>query len=198
LLGVYLTLGPRADGTIRLELTRLLVIGTALALAVAAAWPHRRVTRFVAPLFVLVLVFFGTAKLAEPSPRAGVQRPEIERAIAVVRRTFAPRAVLMTTEDIGRPAENFEYYAGVHALYFTDLDRWRLSVEDATFLFLVAEMEPYLLIPRTLPERDTLLATLRSRYLLELVADIPPDRNYDYFVASAFHAGVPLELWRVR
>jgi hypothetical protein len=198
LLAVYATLGPMSDGTVRLALTRLLVAGSALGLGAAAAWPQRRVTRVVAPLFTLAVVLFGTGKLAEPGPRAGVQGPEIQRATATARRVFPPRAVLITTEDIGRPAENFEYYAGVHALYLTDLARWQLPIEDATFLFLVAEMEPYLLIPRTLPEREAILATLRTHYALELVGDVPPEQNVDYFVASAFHAGIPLELWRVR
>ena len=109
-----------------------------------------------------------------------------------------PIPVLITSEDVGRPAENYEYYAGVHSLYLTDLARWRISVVDAVFLFLVAEQEPYLLLPRGLPEREEILAALRGQFLVELVADVPPQRNYDYFVASAFHGGVPLELWRVR
>jgi hypothetical protein len=137
-------------------------------------------------------------RLAPPSPRAPYQRPEVERATATVRQRLAPRAVLITTEDIGRPAENFEYYAGVNALYLTDLDRWRIPIERAAFFLLVSELEPYLLIPRALPERDRLLETLRGQFQVDLVADIPPARNYDYFVSSAFHAGMPLELWHVQ
>jgi hypothetical protein len=194
----YIAAGPHADGTVRLDLTRLLVIGTVAALGAAAASPALRVVPIAAPIFAVVLVVFGSARLAEPSPRATVQRPEVTRAAAVAQRTFAPRAVLITTEDVGRPAENYEYYAGVPSFYLTDLQRWRIPIEEAVFLLMVSELEPYLLIPKTLPERDQILLTLRASFALELVADVPPDRNYDYFVASAFHGGMPLELWHVR
>ena len=198
LLACYLTLGPRADGSIQIQVTRLLVAGTVLALGAAAVWPAQPVARMAAPALALVFALFGSARLAEPSPRATVQGPEIAHASEVARRTFKPRAVLITSEDVGRPAENYEYYTDVHALYLTDLARWRIPIEEAIFLFLVTEQEPYLLIPRQLPEHDQILATLRAEFLVELVADIPPQRNYDYFVASAFHGGVPLELWHVR
>jgi len=198
LLACHFGAGPQPDGTVQLALTRLLVVATVGGLAAAALWPERPIEELVAPALALVLALLGTAWLATPSPRATVQRPEIARAAEVAQRTFAPRAVLITSEDVGRPAENYEYYTDVHALYLTDLARWRIPIEEAVFLFLVAEQEPYLLIPRTLPERDQILAGLRSQYLVELVADIPPQRNYDYFVASAFHGGVPLELWHVR
>jgi hypothetical protein len=198
LLACYFGAGPQPDGTVQLALTRLVVVATVVGLGAAALWPERPIERLVAPALALVLAFAGTAWLAAPASRATVQRPEIVRATEVARRTFAPRAVLITSEDVGRPAENYEYYTDVHALYLTDLARWRIPIEEAVFLLLVGEQEPYLLIPRTLPEHDRILAGLRAQFLVELVADIPPQRNYDYFVASAFHGGVPLELWHVR
>jgi hypothetical protein len=198
LLACYLAAGPRADGSMQSQITRLLVAGTVLALGAAAAWPAQPVASVAVPALALAFVVMGSASLAAPTSRATVQGPEIARAAEVTRRTFAPRAVLITTEDIGRPAENYEYYTDVHALYLTDLARWRIPIEEAVFLFLVAEQEPYLLIPRSLPEREQILSTLRAQFLVELVADIPPQRNYDYFVASAFHGGMPLELWHVR
>jgi hypothetical protein len=190
--------GPQASGTVQLPVTRLLVLATLIGLGAATVWPARPVARVTAMVLAIVLAGLGSLWLAEPSPRATVQRPEIVRATEVASRTFPKNAVLITSEDVGRPAENYEYYAGVHSLYFTDLARWRIGIEEAVFLFLIAEQEPYLLLPRGLPERDQMLASLRSQFLVELVADIPPQRNYDYFVASAFHGGVPLELWRVR
>jgi len=198
LLACYFGAGPQPNGTVQLALTRLVVIATVVGLGAAALWPERPIEQLVAPVLALVLAFAGATWLAAPASRATVQRPEIVRAAEVARRTFAPRAVLITSEDVGRPAENFEYYTDVHALYLTDLARWQIPIEEAVFLFLVAEQEPYLLIPRTLPERDQILAGLRGQFLVELVADIPPERNYDYFVASAFHGGLPLELWHVR
>ena len=198
LLACYFGAGPQPDGTVQLALTRLVVIATVVGLGAAALWPERPIEQLVAPALALVLAVVGSVWLAAPASRATVQRPEIARATEVARRTFAPRAVLITSEDVGRPAENYEYYTDVHAFYLTDLARWRIPIEEAVFLLLIAEQEPYLLLPRTLPEHDQILAGLRGQFLVELVADIPPQRNYDYFVASAFHGGVPLELWHVR
>jgi hypothetical protein len=198
LLGLHAASSLGADGTSLLAVTRLVVLVTVLGLGAAVAWPHRRIARLAAPPLALGLVLLAAARFTAPSPRASFQRSEVERATATVRQNLKPRAVVITTEDIGRPAENFEYYGGVNALYLTDLERWRVPIERAAFFFLVSELEPYLLIPRGLPEHDRILDTLRGQFLVELVADIPPARNYDYFVSSAFHAGVPLELWHVR
>jgi hypothetical protein len=198
LLGLYGISSLKADGTSLLAVTRLVVLVTVLGLGAAVAWPYRRIARLAAPPLALGLVLLALARFTAPSPRASFQGSEVERATATVRQILKPRAVVITTEDIGRPAENFEYYAGVNALYLTDLERWHIPIERAAFFFLVSELEPYLLIPRALPEHDRILDGLRGQYSVELVADIPPARNYDYFVSSAFHAGVPLELWHVR
>ena len=49
------------------------------------------------------------------------------RRAPTCRRSSSPNAVVITTEDVGRPAENIEYYSGVaDALYMTDLERWQL------------------------------------------------------------------------
>jgi hypothetical protein len=195
---LYVLAAPRPDDSALLAVTRVMVLASALGLGAAAAWPARRVARFAAPALALALVWLGTGRLSAASPRATYQRPEVERATATVRRTLAPRAVVITSEEIGRPLENLEFYAGVHALYLTDLERWKIPLERAVFFLLISEMEPYLLLPSEFPERERLLAPLRAQYALEVVADIPPDRNYDFFVASGFHGGLPLELILVR
>jgi hypothetical protein len=115
----------------------------------------------------------------------------------VVRRTLDPEAVVITSEDIGRPAENLEYYAGVDAFYLSDLERWRIPLWKAAYFLMAAEREPYLLLPRS-TERDRVLTGLRPYVVLERIAEIPPERNADYFAVSGFHAGMPLELWRLR
>lgn len=198
LLGLYAVSGLQADGSSLLAVTRFVVLTTVFGLAAAVAWPERRIVRVAAPVLAVGLVLLATNRFTAPSPRAAYQRPEVERATATVRQTLKPRAVVITTEEIGRPVENFEYYGGVSAVYLTDLERWHIPIEQATFFFLVSELEPYLLLPRELPDRDRILAGLRTQFQVDLVAEIPPGRNYDYFVSSAFHAGLPLELWHVR
>jgi hypothetical protein len=199
LVGTDLVAGPREDGTALRQLTGMLAFGGALALGAAAVWPRRRIATVAVPALVLALVGLGSVRLwATLGSRAPFQRPQVERAAAIIRRTLAQPAVVITSEDAGRPVENLEYYADVRALYLTDLARWRIPIEKAVLGFMISEMEPYLLIPRSLPAHAGILAALQPHFLLELVAEIPPQRNYDYFVTSSPGAGLPMELWHIR
>jgi hypothetical protein len=132
--------------------------------------------------------------------RASFQRPQAMRAASTFRQAVLPGAVVFTLEEIGRPMENIEYYAGVHSLYFTDLQRWRLPLRIAATELILHRYKPYLLIPKTgLSKWDQRqVDSLAPDFTLELVADIPPNRNYDYFVAAAFHRGLPMALYRIR
>jgi len=120
------------------------------------------------------------------------------RARATFARAVEPGAVVITTEDVGRPAENIEYYSGIAwALYFTDLLRWGVGVGEAAERLARAGMKPYLLIPPTQPDRARMLEDLGHAFLVERVADIPPGQAMDYFVAAPFHRGVRMELYRL-
>ena len=169
----------------------------AVGLLVAAGWPRRRAAGIVAPVLGLVLAAAAIAgDTSTLGHRASFQRPEMTYARENLRRLVPPRAVVITTEDVGRPAENIEYYAGIHALYLTDLTRWRLSVHDAAALLLRSGMPPYLFIPFTQPDREQMLAQL-AEFQVEQVADIPAPRAIDYFVKAPFHRGVRMLLYRI-
>jgi hypothetical protein len=109
-------------------------------------------------------------------------------------------AVVITTEDVGRPAENIEYYTGgaVRALYLTDLERWHLSARQAAAYLLVHRMPAYLFIPAAQTGKEHMLDDVRSTLRVELVAEIPARQAIDYFVAAPFHRGVAMELYRIR
>jgi hypothetical protein len=173
------------------------IVGTALL--AAAAWPRRRIAALAAPTLALALGLTAVARTASAlDRRASFQRPEMLRARATFARAVEPGAVVITTEDVGRPAENIDYYSGVaHALYLTDLERWRLPVAEAAYVFARARMPTYLFIPRRQPGREQMLADLRRLFTVELVADVPPEHAIDYFVAAAFHRGVRMELYRL-
>jgi hypothetical protein len=135
----------------------------------------------------------GDRSLDSLETRASFQRPQARRAAATFRQAVEPDAVVITTEDIGRPMENIEYYGGIHSFYFTDLERWRIPLEQAATTLIASHFRPYLLIPQSQQAR----ARLAPPLVAELVADIPPSRNYDYFVAAAFHRGLPMQLYRI-
>lgn len=178
----------------------IMIAGVAGVSAIAAgAEPRRRLTTVVAPVLALGLV--GVLAWRAPDAierRASFQGPEMRRARETFNKAVRPGAVVITTEDVGRPAENIDYYSGVaRAFYFTDLDRWRMSVGDAAALLAKAGMVPYLFVPTVNPARGRILEELSTRFTLELAADVPAARAMDYFVAAAFHRGVHMELYRL-
>src|SRR5439155_25511676 len=166
----------------------------------AATWSRRDVTAGVAPALALALVGLAGWRLSHMLElSAAFQEPEMAHARAVFARKVEPGAVVITTEDVGRPAENIEYYSGVaHALYLTDLERWGLTVGDAAELLAHGGMKPYLHLPKAHPGLDRLLAALGRRFTVELAADIPARRAVDYFVAAQFlPEGIHMQLHRL-
>jgi hypothetical protein len=194
LTAVYFTSGLGEQAPL-LDVSRWTTGVLVMALLVAAALPRHRVSMVAGPLLALTLVVINSTRaMASLETRASFQRPQAKRAASVFRQAVEPNAVVITTEDVGRPMENIEYYAGVHSLYLTDLERWRLSVEQASTLLIIRHFKPYLLIPK----QDAEAAQLDPPLTAELVLDIPPQRNYDFFVAAAFHRGLPMQLYRIR
>jgi len=199
-LGAVALLGGKTPGTGMFAHLILLVPALAAAGALAAAWSRRDATAVVAPVLALALVVLTCWRLSpQLETSARFQGPEMARARAIFGRNVEPGAVVITTEDVGRPAENIEYYSGVaHALYLTDLERWRLTVGDAADLLARGGMTPYLLLPKTGPGLDRLLDALGHRFAVELAADIPARRAIDYFVAAAsLPDGIHMQLYRL-
>jgi hypothetical protein len=197
---VAVGLSAPAQKTSALPLLAILVPVMAASGALAAlVWPRRRIVGLAAPLLGLALVVHGSWRaLSGPPGRASFQRPQMLRAREAFAKVVQPGAVVMTTEEVGRPAENIGYYSGgAHALYFTDLLRWRLSVPQAAELLARGGMKPYLLIPTSQPNRTQVIAQLQQRFAVALVANIPATGAMDYFVAAPFHRGIHMELWRL-
>ena len=199
-LGAVTNLAANTLGTGTFAHLILLVPGLAAAGALGAAWSRRDVTAVVAPVLALALVVLACWRLSpllETSAR--FQGEEMVHARAIFARKVEPGAVVITTEEVGRPAENIEYYSGVaHALYLTDLQRWRLTVGDAADLLARGGMTPYLLLPKTQPGLDRLLDALGHRFAVELAADIPARRAIDYFVAARWNPeGIHMQLYRL-
>ena len=171
---------------------------TALGALAAALWPTRRIAGLAAPAVAIALVVLLVNRVGpQAEKRATFQHPEVQTARFVFGKAVEPGSVIITTEDIGRPAENIEYYSGVsHALYLTDVTRWRTRLPDLALTMIFADMRPYLLVNTSLPGLGALLESLKG-FTVEKVLDIPPERAIEYFVAAPFHRGVRLELLRI-
>ena len=171
----------------------------AAASLVATLASGRALAAAAAPALALGLVALTAARaLSGEQRRATFQRPQMERARATVAGVIAPGALVITSENVGRPAENIDYYSGVaQAVYLTDLIRWRLTLGEVVLRAAHLGMTPYLLLAASQPGRDEMLADLRRAFGVKLVADIPPERAVDWFVAASFHRGVHMELHRI-
>src|SRR5262249_38182492 len=101
-----------------------------IAALLAAVWPQRRIAFLAAPALMLALVVAGAQRgAAEGRPRAPFQRDEGLDAPPNIQKLPPPGSVVITPEAVARPAENIEFYSGVaHAMYLTDLARWRLAL----------------------------------------------------------------------
>jgi hypothetical protein len=174
----------------------LLAGGAALA---AAVWPARRVAALAAPALGVMLLLYGGWRTYIGLPvHASFQKVEKEVARATFAQAVKPPAVVITSEDVGRPMENIEWYSGVaHAVYLTDLGRWRLPVPRAARLLAAGGFTPYLLIAASDPGRLALIEQVAKTMSVELVADIPARHAIDYFVAAPFHRGLHMELYRL-
>jgi hypothetical protein len=190
---------PAVGRVVLATLWWLLPLATTVGLMGAALGPRRRVTAVVAPLLATALVGELAYVVATGvQSRAAFQYGQMVTARQTLRDTVEPRSIVITTEDIGRPAENIEHYGGVYALYLTDLERWHVSIGHAALSFIWDDLRPYLLIPASFSTRAQLLADLKANNLVaDRIQVIPPTRNMAYFVASPGGNAQPLELYRV-
>lgn len=178
--------------------TTIQVLG-AVGFAAAFALPGRRVVQVVAMVLMLVLVGLKVQRVAaEEGRRAPFQKPQMLRARANMERLLEKNAVVITSESVGRPAENIEWYGGRGwALYLTDLERWRLTPDKIVGHLILNGFRPYLFLRPNEPDKDEMLADLRKVATVEKVADLAPEQAMSHFVAAPFHRGVRMELWRV-
>jgi hypothetical protein len=178
-------------------MTMILMGMSGLGALAAALLPDRRVVGVVAPAVAVALgVFLVQRIVPQLGHRATFQRPEVVAARRAFGKVVEPGAVVITTEDIGRPLENIEYYSGAHALYLTDLARWHTTVREVASSLIAHHMRPYLLLTPN-AGHAAIVEQARTRLTVEPVLDIPPERAIEYFVAAPFHRGVRLELDRI-
>ncbi len=178
-------------------LARLVPTALAVGAMGGLVLPRARPVVVLAPLLAIALTIM-TAAMAWPGLafRAPFQGPEMRRARATVSERIPAGAVVISTEDIGRPAENIGHYTAAHALYLTDLRRWHLSVAAAARLLLDAGMHPYLLLPEG-PELQAILFGELRDFTARLVADVAPEEAPQWFVVSHYHRGIGLKVYRI-
>jgi len=182
------------------------VLGLVLPLAAAAVAlaavlrPGRLASALAGPVLMLIVATVAVADTTTTPRRAPFQGTQMRLARQSFTRLVEPNAVIITSERVGRPAENLEFYGSprMHALYLTDLNRWNVRIDQAAALLIGRGYPVYLFLPPDEPARATLAAELaKGEFEVERVADIPANRAMLHFVAAPFHGGVPMQLDRV-
>jgi hypothetical protein len=93
-----------------------------VAAAVAGCRAARRAS-FAAIVPPAVLASVGLVMLASGGERRDpFQRPQVERARAVLESIVPPGSLVITDTGLGRPAENITHYTGVRAIYASELE----------------------------------------------------------------------------
>jgi hypothetical protein len=181
-------------------LFQLLPLTAAVGSLATLALPGRRLTAVLSPLLMIVLLLTWMNRVDENRDRrAPFQGPEMYQARANLARFVEPGSLVITTEDVGRPAENIEYYSGVaDAIYMTEVRRWRTTVPTVAGAVLAKGIRPYLYLPSNDRQLPIIMEELqRHGFKTELVADIPAGRALAHFVAAPFHRGVRMLLYRI-
>jgi hypothetical protein len=123
---------------------------------------------------------------------------DVETARRTIEAVVEPGAIVITTTEVGRPAENIDYYTHAHAVYVRDLERWGFSVALAAARFIVSGFDVYLFVPTGSPRGAEALVELgRTQHEVEHVVHVDAADALRYFVASRFGPR-PMDLYRLR
>jgi hypothetical protein len=175
LLGAFALRPQSAAGAVPLTVFLVVTIIAGSAALLAAIQPERRIVALAAPLLMLALFWCKVSDVqSQANRRAPFQRAQMLQARANMQRLLEPNSVVITTEEVGRPAENIEHYSGVaDALYMTDLERWKVEPYYAALYLILNGKRPYLYIPASQPDKERLLGDLRKGITVDKVAESP-------------------------
>jgi len=168
-----------------------------LALVARALLPPGR-GRAILPvgLALCLAVIVGWRTTSSFALRGSFQQEQVETAREVIESATGDRAVIFTTVEIGRPAENINFYTGASAIYLREITRWGVTPPYLMDQMVRAGFEAYLLLPPAAARRWIESDFIYPWFRPEMIADIPAHEARRWFVASPAHSGVPL--WFVR
>ncbi|MBY0277276.1 hypothetical protein K2Z84_18245 [Candidatus Binatia bacterium] len=167
-------------------------------LAASVSVDARRRNLAVALVLGLSLaIIFGWRSTASLDRRATFQQAQVARARATIEAATDYPAVVLTSTQIGRPAENINYYTNVDAVYLEELVRWQAQPRFAVAALLKAGFAVYLLLPPAQAKQWLANSNIADWYDAETVRSIAPRDADEFFVASPYHTGIALDLVRL-
>jgi hypothetical protein len=149
-------------------------------------------------LFVIAVARVIPSLERPPVPFQGPRgRADVERARQNIESLVEAGAVVITTTEVGRPAENIDYYTHAHAVYLRDIERWGIAPGVASLIFLRNGRSVYLFFPSTSRRGAEVVDMLRAGFDVERLHRVSAEDAPAFFVASRFGT-MPMDLHRVR
>lgn len=174
-----------------------------LACGTSALTSSRGAQRWPATLLAALLLLASLARVIPGLQREPVLfqgsrgRSDVERARRAIEAVVEPGAVVITTTEVGRPAENIDYYTHAYAVYLQDLERWGWHPGLACLAFLANGRNVYFLLPTPSSKGQAVVDELRKYFEVEHIVQVQRNKAATYFVASRF-GSTDLVLYRVR
>ncbi|MDG2307344.1 MAG: hypothetical protein P8R42_22385 [Candidatus Binatia bacterium] len=124
--------------------------------------------------------------------RGSFQQEQVQIARETIEGATSDKALIITSSEIGRPAENINFYTDANAVYLREVTRWGVTPPYILDQALADGFEVYLLLPPSDARRWIESEFVWPWFEPEMVAEIPLEEARRWFVASPAHYGVPL------
>ncbi len=203
--GARVLLSALYGGGSALPMVSGVVATLAVVMAGAVGFARRATTSgWQAPALAALLRAIAISRVVPGWQRAPVEFQgsrgpiDVETARRTIEAVIKPGGIVITTTEVGRPAENIDYYTHAHAVYARDLERWGFSVALAAARFIVSGFDVYLFVPTSSPRgAEALVELQRTQHEVEHVVHVGAADAVRYFVASRFGAR-PMDLYRLQ
>lgn len=181
----YVVAESRLPGWLRVPGIGPAEVALGIALAAAAVVPAvprigasvRRLAPLAPALALLGVV--AVRLLGGSGARDPFQASEVARARAALGALVPPDAVVLTSESLGRPAENIAHYLGVPTFYLSELPLLRTDHEKAAILLAMGGRRAFFLLEE---DRAHEIASLRAIGGLRVVGRRRGGAVLDWFV----------------
>lgn len=187
----FLMLGSGATRGAALERVLAVALGGAALLSIVPRAVQDAVRPAATLLPAIALLVLCLLRLRDSGgARDPFQAPEVARARLELGALVPPDGVVITSEALGRPAENISHYLGVPAFYVSELPLLRTDAQRAALVLAMSGRRPFFLL--ALDEMEP-LAPLRTVAGLRMVARRRGAEVIDWFVSPHYgRAGVAL------
>jgi len=140
-----------------------------------------RAARWLAFVPVLVLATWTAANApAGMGQRDPFQRGQIDRSRRTLESSIPPGALVVTTDRLGRPAENIAYYTHADAVYLSDLQRLRVPPQQPVGRALRMGRRVFLLLDAA--QGTPLPPSARWRFRIRHITTRTDKALYDWFI----------------